>query len=383
MQPADVEPLAVWRRECPITEQCVFFNHAGVSPLPQRAVDAATQFCREASTTGVACYEQWEARAEAVRALFAQMINARAQDIAFVKNTSAGLSLVAAGLPWEAGDSIITYNREFPANLYPWWNLRDRGVTVHLVGDHDGRILLDDIAALMDETTRLVSLSSVQFATGFRADLDALGALCRERGVLFCVDAIQSVGAFPIDVRASHIDFLAADGHKWLLGPEGVGFFYCAPDRLDQLKLVEVGWKSVVNAGDYLSYDLTFRPDAARFEPGSLFLLGIITAGGSLSLLSDVGIPRVAANILDLTTRITDGLTELGYDVLSPRAIPNEQSGIVTFTGNQSPGAIVERLDNANIHVAARGGAVRVSPHFYNAAEEVERFLTVLGPTQS
>src|SRR5215471_17087603 len=243
------------RRECPVTTRWAYFDHAAVAPLTERARRTLTEWAADLAENGEVNDPARVRRIEEVRRLAAQLLNADPLDIAFVKNTSEGVGIVAEGLPWQAGDNVVTAEEEYPANLYPWMNLADRGVELRLVPSRNGRILLDDLRAALDDRTRLVSLSFVEYASGFRNDLDAVGQLCRENGVLFFVDAIQGLGVLPLDVRRTPIDFLAADGHKWLLGPEGAGLFWIRRDLVERLHPVGVGWNSVVNPWDFGTID--------------------------------------------------------------------------------------------------------------------------------
>lgn len=263
--------MSDYRAEFPVTREWAFLNHAAVAPLSLRAHDRLLKWAADFTNHGNFREAEWYREVEAVRAAAARLINSTPEEIAFLKNTSEGLALVAEGLDLAAGDSVVTIGREFPANVYPWLHLESRGVAVRIVQPGEqGRISLDDIAASIDRTTRLVSISFVQYATGFRTDLADLGVLCRDRDVLLCVDAIQGLGVHPIDVRAMQVDFLAADGHKWLVSPEGAAIFYCRQDLLDRLRPVSVGWKSVAKHGDFSTIDFRFSPTAARFECGSL-----------------------------------------------------------------------------------------------------------------
>ncbi len=206
-------------REFPVTQKCIYLDHAGVSPLPLRVKSAIETFLSEATNAGAFHYPKWSQQVVEIRRSCARLVHARPEEIAFVKSTSHGLSIVAKGLDWKPGDNVLIYEKEFPSNIYPWLNLQRKGVVVKIIPSRDGRIVIDDIEKLIDSRTRLLSLSSVQYANGFRIDLKKVGGLCRNKNVLFCVDAIQSLGVIPMDVKECNIDFLSADGHKWLLGP--------------------------------------------------------------------------------------------------------------------------------------------------------------------
>src|SRR5262245_17776159 len=256
------------RDEIPVTRHWAFLDHAAVAPLSGRAHRALLEWAAYMTDNGGVRLHRWARRVEEVRGLAARLLNADPLDVAFVKNTSEGVGIVAEGFPWRPGDNLVTAAEEYPANVYPWLNLAGRGVAVRRVPSRGSRVELDDLRAAIDGRTRLVSLSHVEFASGFRNDLDAVGGLCRERGIYFFVDAIQGLGVLPLDVRRTPIDFLAADGHKWLLGPEGAGVFYIRRELVELLHPVGVGWNSVVNAEDFLTIDFRLKPHAGRWESG-------------------------------------------------------------------------------------------------------------------
>lgn len=368
-----------WRSEFPVTETYIYMNHAGVAPLSRRSRDAMTEFLEDATVNGAVNAKCWEQAAEACRGVAAQLINADAAEIAFMKNTTQGILIAANGIDWRAGDNVVTTAVEFPANVYPWWSLKERyGVQTRMVPEQTGRIHVEDVASAIDERTRAVTISHVEFASGFRNDIQALGEICRERNIWFVVDAIQSLGAIEVDVKSSNIDILAADGHKWLLAPEGAAIFYCADDKRERLINTNVGWASVVNPRDFLNYDLTQKPDATRFEEGSYNSVGLYGLKAAIELLLDIGISTIEAHILELTEHLMAGLEAKGYRVVTPRA-DSERAGIVIFESNQhTPAEIYEMLHAENIITAERGSGVRVSPHFYNTTSEIERLLEVL-----
>jgi selenocysteine lyase/cysteine desulfurase len=366
------------REEFPVTWRWAFLDHAAVAPLSGPAQRALTGWAADVADNGSANERRWLDRVEEVRRLAGRLLNADPLDIAFVKNTSEGIGFVAEGFPWRPGDNVVTAAEEYPSNLYPWMNLAGRGVEVRTVPSRDGRLWLDDLRAAMDRRTRLVSLSFVEYASGFRNDLDAVGALCRERGVFFFVDAIQGLGVLPLDVRQTPVDFLSADGHKWLLGPEGAGIFYVRRELLDLLHTVEVGWNSVVGAWDFDRIDLTLKPHAGRWESGSLNVAGITALGASLELLLGIGIPAVAERVLELSDYLCGRARRAGLGVFSSR-LPGDKSGIVSLT---VPGAdvrpLVRRCREQGVVVRHRAGRIRVSPHCYNSPAEIDRLMDLL-----
>jgi selenocysteine lyase/cysteine desulfurase len=371
---------ATFRAELPVTRRWAFFDHAAVAPLTARAHRALVECATDLAENGVVHAAARLRHVEKVRKLAARLLNADPLDVAFVKNTSEGIGIVAEGLRWRGGDNVVLSADEYPANVYPWLNLAERGVEVRRVPSRGGRIAIDDLAAALDARTRLLSLSFVEFATGFRNDLAAVGELCRARNVLFFVDAIQGLGAFPIDVRATPIDFLSADGHKWLLGPEGAGLLYVRRELVEQLHPVGVGWNSVVGAWDFATIDFRLKPHAGRWESGSHNLLGITALGASLELLLEVGVPAIAERVLELTDRLCAGAAAAGLEIVSPRG-DNERSGIVSLSapGGRAPGDVVRQLRAAGVVINQRAGRLRVSPHAYNTPEEIDRLLQLLG----
>jgi selenocysteine lyase/cysteine desulfurase len=366
------------RGAMPVTRRWAFFDHAAVAPLTGRAQQALHEWAADMADNGDVHEPRWNQRVEEVRRLVGQLLNADPLDIAFVKNTSEGIGIVAEGFPWRPGENIVTAAEEYPANIYPWLNLAQRGVEVRTVASRANRIAIDDLRAAMDARTRLVSLSFVEFASGFRNDLAAIGALCRERGVYFFVDAIQGLGVLPLDVQQTPIDFLAADGHKWLLGPEGAALFYLRRDVLDLLHPVGVGWNSVIGSRDFSRIDFRLKPHAGRWESGSLNVAGITALGASLGLLLELGIGAIAGRVRELTDYLCEQARQRGLTVFSSR-LPEEWSGIVSLI---APGSevrpLVRRCRDAGIVINQRASRLRVSPHCYNTTEEIDRLLDVL-----
>ena len=376
---AQSAPVLGWRREFPVTETYIYMNHAGVAPLSRRVQDAMTGFIEDATVNGAVNSDQWAEAAEVCRAAAAQLIDADTTEIAFMKNTTQGILIAANGIDWREGDNVVTTAVEFPTNIYPWWSLKERyGVQTRMVPERDGCIPIEDIASAIDARTRALTISHVEFASGFRNDIQVLGDLCREHGIWFIVDAIQSLGVIEVDVKSCNVDILAADGHKWLLAPEGAAIFYCADEKREQLINTNIGWSSVVNPRDFLDYDLTQKPDATRFEEGSYNSIGLYGLKAALDLLLDIGIPTIEGRVLELTKHLIEGLEAKGYRVITPKKVL-DRAGIVIFESQRhTPSEIYEKLHAENIITAERGSGVRVSPHFYNTASEVDRLLEVL-----
>ena len=368
-----------WRAEFPVTKSYIYMNHAGVAPISSRVRDAMMGFVEDATVNGAVNVETWVETAEMCRSVAAQLINADSTEIAFMKNTTQGILIAANGIDWREGDNVVTTAVEFPANVYPWWSLKERyGVETRMAPEREGRIHLDDIVAAIDERTRVVTISHVEFASGYRNDIKTLGKICRERDIWFVVDAIQSLGAIEVDVKLSYVDILAADGHKWLLAPEGAAIFYCADEKRERLINTNVGWSSVVNPRDFLNYDLTQKPDATRFEEGSYNSVGLYGLNAAIELLLEVGISTIETHILQLTRGLIEGLESKGYRVITPNA-DSERAGIVVFESDQhTPTELYELLHEQKIITTERGSGLRVSPHFYNTGSEITHLLEVL-----
>jgi selenocysteine lyase/cysteine desulfurase len=365
-----------YRKEFPVTENYIYLDHAGVSPLSLRVKGAVEAYLSEAVQGGAFHYPRWAARIAEVRRTAARLINAEPDEVAFVKSTSHGLSIAAEGLDWKPGENLLIYEKEFPSNIYPWLNLGRKGVEIRTIPSREGRIEFQDIEKLMDARTRLLSVSSVQFSNGFRIDLKKLGDLCKSRGVLLCVDAIQSLGVVPMDVKDYNIDFLSADAHKWLLGPEGVGIFYCKKGLADRISPPLVGWKSVQNEFLFDNPEFRLKTNALRFEEGSMNLMGIFGLGAAVDLLFEAGIQRIQEQVLDLGDLILDNARARGHCIISP-GNRDERGGNVTFTGYFNPVAVRDALAKQGVMINVRGGGLRISPHFYNTTSDIERFFSI------
>jgi selenocysteine lyase/cysteine desulfurase len=302
------------------------------------------------------------------------MIHAEPGEIAIVKNTSEGIATVANGLDWRRGDKIVAFDEEFPANYFPWKRLESAGIHVEWLSCFDPLDKIDKAC----RGAKLLAISFVQFLSGHRVDLEKIGEICHRYGCIFFVDAIQGLGAFPLDVRKARVHALAADGHKWLLGPEGCGVLYVQKDLQDSIPPSEFGWTNVAGFNDYASRDMTLRRDAGRYECGTLNTIGIFGLRASIDFLLDVGISAISDSVQALGDQIVAGVRAKGYEVLGSRT-PESGAGIVSFRKEGiPPAAIVRELKSRGILAAPRMGWVRASPHFYISPEEIDRFLEAL-----
>jgi len=365
--------------EFPVTRECVYLNHAGVGPLSRRAATRMAMMAETVSRSGDRLWPDRMEEADRVRGLAARLLGAReSHEVAFVENTSTALSLVAEGLDWQPGDNVVGAALEFPSNVYPWMGLAARGVEYRQVEERGGRIDPGEILARIDSRTRMLALSWVQYASGFRSDLARLGRACRERGILFVVDVIQGLGALPLDVEADFVDVAAASAHKWLLGPEGIALLYVSDRVVERLRPARSGWRSMRDPFQWTAYDLTWNEGARRFESGTLNAYGIVALGGSLEVLLRVGAEEIEPRVLALADLAARGLEALGFSVVSSRR-RGETSGIVTAVPpGRTAQELIKPLDQRGIVVAARAGRLRIAPHFYNTADEIERCLAEL-----
>ncbi|NER59127.1 aminotransferase class V-fold PLP-dependent enzyme [Pseudomonas sp. MAFF212428] len=356
-----------------------YLNHAAVAPWPRRAAEAVSRFAKENVLLGARDYPDWMAMEQRLRERLMRLTNAPStDDIALVKNTSEALSFVAFGLNWQHGDQIVISDDEFPSNRIVWEALASQGVEVvqvSLKGDDPEGALL----AACGPQVKLLAISAVQFASGLRLDLVRLGQGCRGRGVLFCIDAIQQLGALPFDVQAYQCDFAMADGHKWMLGPEGLGVFYCRAEIRPQLKLSEYGWHMLEHMGDYTRTAWEPAHSARRFECGSPNMLGAAALDASLSLLEDVGMVQVAAAIEQRVQWLCEGLLEIPGTRLHSPQMPQRRAGIVSFSLDGVDNArVYQQLKQAQVVCIPRGPGVRFSPHFYTERRVIDETLAIV-----
>ena len=369
------EPL--WSRyagQFPVRNHLIYLNHAAVAPLSKPAADAMQSLAEDCSHFGSLHCKDWLAVYDGLRVAAARLIGAERSEIALRKNTSEGIATVAMGLDWKPGDRMVGFREEFPANYYPWKRLEAKGVEVTWLSVTDPLDRIEEAC----RGARLLAISFVQFLSGYRAPIQAIGEICHRNRCIYLVDAIQGLGAFPVDVRLCYIDALAADGHKWMLGPEGCGILYISQALQDRVEPVEFGWTNVAGYNDYASRDMALRQDAGRYECGTLNTIGCYGLKAAIEFLLEVDPGKIAPVIQNLADRISRGVMNRGYQVLGTRT-PETGAGIVSF---RKPGMevleVVKKLNAAGIAAAPRAGWVRTSPHFYISPSDIDRMLEEL-----
>ena len=367
-------------QEFNLKQDLIYLNHAAVSPWPVRTARAVQKFAEDNMIEGSLQYPEWLKKESELRRQARLILNAPSvNDIALLKNTSEALSVVAYGLDWKQGDNIVSSNQEFPSNRIVWESLASKGVEFREADLNTTNSPEDALFSLVDEKTKLITISSVQFGTGLRMDLKQIGHFCREKAILFCVDAIQSLGAIQFDVQEINADFVMADGHKWMLGPEGLAIFYSKPEARDHLNLNQFGWHMVKTQGDFDIRDWEPALTSRRFECGSPNMLGIHALNASLSLLLEIGIENIEKEVIRRSEYIIEKLSANNKLVLITSGSKKRYAGIVTFQINNfdNEGLFQYLIDN-NIFCALRGGGIRLSPHFYTPISQLEQTIEVI-----
>lgn len=370
----DVEAL---RAAFPATKHCTYLNHASVAPLPDPVRAAMSKFIAD---QGVLFDRErrYEHISDDLRAVLAWLINGTPQEIAFVQNTSEGLNIIANTLPLQPGDNVLFCDREFPSNVYPWMNLQRRGIETRCIPHDGGGLTIEALELHADEHTRVVAVSSVEFLTGFKSDLQALGAWCREHGTYFVVDGIQSLGVAPLDVQVCQVDFLSCGGSMWLMGPPGQGFVYCRQELLDELLPPFAGCFSVAGKEYPLDYDLNFWPGARRFELGCANTVGQVGLLAAARFLMEIGIATIERWTLHLTDLLIEEIRQRDFEIAS-NVQPKRRSAIVAFSVPGNVDEAFRLLADAKVVVSKHGQYIRVSPHCYNTEEEIALVCEVLG----
>jgi selenocysteine lyase/cysteine desulfurase len=364
----------------PVTERAIYLNHAAVSAPPTPTIAAIKSQLADVSENGSVNFRKWLAVRESARQLIAGMLGSLPNQVAFMRNTSDALSTVANGLDWQTGDNLVTFRHEFPSNLYPWLRLRDAlGLEVRVCEERDGRVDVDELIRLIDARTRIVAISQVQYASGFRADLERIGRAARAYDALLVVDVIQALGVIPIDVEAELVDVAAGACHKWLLTPEGVGLLYLSARARQRIQPTLVGWTSVPNPDDYGNYEQGWNEGTLAWETGTGPAALIHGLEASLKLLNEVGISAIETHLEKLTDHLCEQLQYTAYEVVSSR-LTREKSQIVCIrnTTGLSSMDLYTHLRKRNIITAPRGDRLRISPHFYNTHEEIDELVKAL-----
>jgi selenocysteine lyase/cysteine desulfurase len=364
----------------PVTERAVYLNHAAVSAPPIPTIQAIQSYLADVSQNGSLNFRDWLAVKESARGLLASMLGARSEQLAFVRNTSDGLSTVANGLAWRPGDNIVTFRNEFPSNVYPWLRARDAyGIEVRMCEERDGRVDVEDLLRLIDARTRIVTISHVQYATGFRADLERIAKAARAHDGLLVVDVIQSLGVVPVDVESQFIDVAAGACHKWLLTPEGVGFLYLSDRARERIQPTLVGWISVPNPEDTSNFEQGWNVGTLAWETGTGPAGLIYGLEASLKLLTEIGVPLIQNHLEALTDHLCERLQGADYQVISSRQ-PAEKSQIVSIRhrGSLTPMDLFIHLKKENVVTAPRGQGLRIAPHLYNTVDEIDRLVAAL-----
>ena len=366
--------------EFPLATELIYLNHAAVAPWPKRTCDAVCLFAQQNTNYGSSFYLDWLKKETELRVQLQTLLNAPSvTDIALVKNTSEALSFVAYGLEWNLDDNIVTSNEEFPSNRIVWQSLANQGVELREADLRSTNTPEEALLALVDEHTRLITISSIQFATGLRLDIDKIGQFCRQHHILFCIDAIQSLGAVEFDVQKCQADFVMADGHKWMLGPEGLGVFYTTPVAREKLRLTQYGWHMMKNTHNYENKPWDIHPTAQRFECGSPNMLGIHAFSASLSLLLEIGMEKIEKKVLANATYLMDAIKSHRCLQLLTAEKLTLQSGIVLFKHNHmSKEKLYAYLQEQHVVCAMRGEGIRFSAHFYNSTEELDKVIALI-----
>lgn len=361
----------------PVRDSWTYLNHAAIGPMPAAVEAAGRRYLEANSKHGEEHWQQTAVLMESLRERLATWVGVTPDEVAFTRNVSEGISLLAYGLDWKEGDNVVLPDLEFPANVYPWLLLQRLKVQTRLAPPDNGAVTLASLASHVDARTRVISISSVQFFNGYRADLAEIGAFCRERGIIFCVDAIQHLGALPLDMGSCGIDYLACGGHKWLLSGEGLGFVAVRKELAERLEPANVGWQGMVHWTDFFDRRIDFKPGARRFETGTCSAMGLYTMSAALDLFAATGVEIIERKVQERARQVLEESRRHGFE---PITIDREPlSGIVSFRMPGRDAAVVTAaLKERGIQVASRQGVIRVSPHFYNTAEEIDRLFTAL-----
>jgi selenocysteine lyase/cysteine desulfurase len=364
------------RKYFPIVENQIYLNHAACSPMSTKVKNAIENFLHLRNSEKADDFKTDLVEAKNLRATISELLNSSPDRIALTQNTTQGLNIFATGLQWKEEDEILLSKMEFPSNVYPFLNLQKKGVKIRWMPKEDGRIPLEYITTFVNDKTKLLSLSYVQYLNGYKADLQAIGKFCQENNIIFIVDGIQGLGAFQVDLEKTHIDGIATGGHKWLMSPKGTGFVYVSENLQGQINQSHLGWLSVENPFDFHNYDQALDETAQRYELATPNQIGIYGMNAAIKLLLEVGIANISKHLTAITGFLREELESSGYEILTPFE-DRERGGIVLFsTGDPDKNQnIFKALLKKGVTISYREGYLRVSPHFYNTKEDMAQFM--------
>lgn len=360
------------RKQFPVTHHYIYFNHCSVAPISQNVFDSLAKISRSSLEHGYVHGEEWRNQIEETRQNAAKLLRCKKDEIAFVKNTSHGISLVAKGLNWKAGDEIVLSDEEFPSNVFPWESLKNQGVKIVRLPDAK----IESFRSALNQKTRLITISSVQYSSGFVCDLEDLIKLCQANGTLIFLDAIQSLGVLDLDLSKTPVDFLAADAHKWLLGPEGIGLFYLRKELCSQIEPPLLGWSSVENNLSFDNQKFKLHDSALRFEEGSPPSFLIAALGASLKFILEIGIHKIEQHVLELKDFLEQGIQDLNYEIHSSKKSPT--LAFSSKNKNWAPEKLENYLLQNKVIASGRRNNFRLAPHFYNNQNECEKILSLI-----
>ena len=355
----------------------IYFNHASIGPLASPIVQKLNEYLFERSVSPIKNFDTFVKASFGAKELLGKLLNANARRIAWIDNVSNGINLLAQGLEWQKGDRIILNDIEFPSNVYPFLNLKSKGVEIDFVKSKHGKVLFEDIENMITTKTKLISISAVQFLTGFRADLIAIGELCKKNNIIFCVDAIQAVSAVNIDVMEMNIDFLVGGSQKWLMALQGLSYVYLTKELQERIEQKYLGWLSVKNAFEMLNYDTDLKDDADRFQNGTPHAIGIVALHESLKIFNSFGYENLEKNVIDNSVYLIESLKSIGVKPILDSSDKNILSGIVLFKVDDCE-RIFNELNDQNVLGEFREGFIRFSPHYYNTAKEIDIAIRTL-----
>jgi len=355
----------------------IYFNHASTGPITTKVIERIEAFLTERSEGKIDDYYSFKDVADETKVMIGEMINCSGNRIAFLDNTTNGIIWLAQGIDWKAGDRIILNDVEFPANVYPFLQLKEKGVEVDIIKSTNGIVTAEEIINAIQPRTKLISVSFVQFLSGYKIDLEKIGKVCREKGIIFSVDAIQGLGAIRLDVEKFNIDFLASGTQKWLLGLQGLAFIYVRKELQDKMKSAPIGWLAVKNAWNLLDFDHATKETAERFQPGTLNNLGIYAFNSSMKFLKEFGFDEIEKQILSNSKYFIDELEKLGYKSSLFSLPENHLSGIVSFKSENAQ-KIFDILSQKKIVCSLREGYIRFAPHFYNTKQEIDLVIDTM-----